>query len=82
MQILIPFRSHLRVARHEIRKVFSANKSFLPPRGGEGGGWGQEGPEEWGGGKVEERSMLLLDGLSEGMRDEVSNGVSFWKNSK
>lgn len=28
MQILIPFRSHLRLAGHEIRKVFTANKSL------------------------------------------------------
>lgn len=28
MQILIPFHSHLRLAGHEIRKMFPANKSF------------------------------------------------------
>lgn len=36
MQILIPFRSHLRLAGHEMREVFAANKSFK--RGGVGGG--------------------------------------------
>lgn len=33
MQILIPFRSHLRVAGHEISKVFTANKSFCHHEG-------------------------------------------------
>ena len=43
MQILIPSRSHLRLAGHEIRKVFTANKSSEPPVEERGRQQGYEG---------------------------------------
>lgn len=67
MQILIPFRSHLRLAGHEIRKMFPANKSFCHQER-EGEGDIKEGMERR---RSRERgSCLLADGLSEQMREE------------
>lgn len=64
MQILIPFRLHLRVAGHEIRKVFTANKTFCHQEEGERLRE-DERKVTW---KEEDRgAWLLLDGLSERM---------------